>query len=443
RSGVPLPADPVAERDHPRPLRRGARQPRDLRVPAQQRDRVGHHRGALGGRLDVHGLRVLEVPLRRPQVAHVLRALEPDVPAGAAARDALPGVRAVRSAQHLPRTHHLVHDVHAAAVRVDAEGLLRRAPRRPHRGGAHRRRGSVAHLPLGDPAARGPRPHRIRTVRLRARLERLHLRAHPRGPRQADAAAGTREHLHQRGQHLVACAHGRIAARVGAGVRGLHPPSALPRRRSDRRCCEGLIPSRNTHPQSHVRRRIMTIELSRRDLLRYSAIGIGGAALFGLAGCAPAGSPNAPSTGGTAADFAFGSWGLSEDATKPVLEAAVDGFASSKKVDWTPVTYPYNDYLNQLTLQVRGGQFAGAAQLDVAWIAALAALGKLTDLSSLTTGRGYTSAGLGAGKVDGTQYGLPWTIGAIGPVANQELFDKAGASLEPQTIEEFEEGLRA
>ncbi len=187
----------------------------------------------------------------------------------------------------------------------------------------------------------------------------------------------------------------------------------------------------------------MTIELSRRDILRYSAIGIGGAALFGLAGCAPTGSPNTPPTGGTATDFAFGSWGLSEDATKPVLTAAVDGFASTKKVDWSPVTYPYNDYLNQLMLQVRGGQFSGAAQLDVAWISALAALGKLTDLSSLTTGRGYTTAGLGAGKVDGTQYGLPWTIGAIGPVANQELFDRAGASLEPQTIEEFEEGLRA
>jgi multiple sugar transport system substrate-binding protein len=187
----------------------------------------------------------------------------------------------------------------------------------------------------------------------------------------------------------------------------------------------------------------MTIELSRRDLLRYSAIGIGGAALFGLAGCAPTGSPKPPATGGTATDFAFGSWGLSEDATKPTLQAAVDSFAGSKKVDVSTVTYPYNDYLNQLTLQVRGGQFAGAAQLDVAWLSALAALGKLTDLSSFTSGRGYTNAALGAGQYDGTQYGLPWTIGAIGLVANQELFDKAGASIAPETIEEFEEGLRA
>lgn len=187
----------------------------------------------------------------------------------------------------------------------------------------------------------------------------------------------------------------------------------------------------------------MTLELSRRDLLRYSAIGAGSFALFGLAGCAPTGSPNTPPTGGTATDFSFGSWSLSEDAAKPTVQAAMDSFAGSKKVDITGVTYPYNDYLNQLTLQVRGGQFSGAAQLDVAWLSALAALGKLTDLSSLAKGRGYTDAGLGAGKYDGTQYGLPWTIGAIGLVANQELFDKAGASLAPETIEEFEEGLRA
>lgn len=187
----------------------------------------------------------------------------------------------------------------------------------------------------------------------------------------------------------------------------------------------------------------MTLELSRRDMLRYSAIGAGALALFGLAGCAPAGSPAPPPTGSTPTDFAFGSWSLSEDAAKPTVQAAMDAFGSSKKVSVSGVTYPYNDYLNQLTLQVRGGQFSGAAQLDVAWLSALAALGKLSDLSSLAQGRGYTSAGLGAGQYDGTQYGLPWTIGAIGLVANQELFDKAGASLTPETIEEFEDGLRA
>lgn len=189
----------------------------------------------------------------------------------------------------------------------------------------------------------------------------------------------------------------------------------------------------------------MTTQFSRRDLLRFSAIGLGSVAVLGLAGCAPTpgGTPSTPGGGGKATDFAFGSWSLSEDAAKGPLQASIDTFAGSKKISVSPITYPYNDYLNQLTLQVRGGQFSGAAQLDVAWLSALAALGKLTDLSGYTTGRGYTAAALGAGQNDGTQYGLPWTIGAIGLVANQELFDKAGASLAPTTIEEFEDGLRA
>ncbi|MBA8816778.1 multiple sugar transport system substrate-binding protein [Microbacterium halimionae] len=190
----------------------------------------------------------------------------------------------------------------------------------------------------------------------------------------------------------------------------------------------------------------MNAHISRRDLLRVSALGLGSAALVGLAACAPTprrSSAATPSSGGTPTDFSFGSWSLSEDAAKGPIQSAMKTFATQDGITISPVTYPYNDYLNQLTLQVRGGQFAGAAQLDVAWLSALAALGKLDDLSSYAAGRDYTSAALGAGQYDGVQYGLPWTIGAIGLIANKELYDKAGASLAPTTIDEFEDGLRA
>lgn len=189
----------------------------------------------------------------------------------------------------------------------------------------------------------------------------------------------------------------------------------------------------------------MVIELSRRDVLRYSVFGLGAAAAVSLAGCAPGGSsaPAVTPGSGTATDFTFGSWSLSEDAAKPTIQAALDAFAGDKGIKIPTSVYPYNDYLNQLTLQVRGGQFTGAAQLDVAWLSALGALGKLADLSAFAGGRGYTDAALGAGQLDGKQLGLPWTIGAVGLIGNAELFDKAGASLTPTTIEEFEEGLRA
>ncbi|SDU57408.1 carbohydrate ABC transporter substrate-binding protein, CUT1 family [Jiangella alkaliphila] len=195
----------------------------------------------------------------------------------------------------------------------------------------------------------------------------------------------------------------------------------------------------------------MSTTYSRRRLLQLMGLGAGAVGFGGLAACAPSadddsntsgGSSSTPTSGGEAQDFSFASWSLSEEAPKPVIEGLVGAFAGDAGVSIAPVTYPYNEYLNQLTLQIRGGQFSGAAQVDVAWLGALAALGKLTDLSSFTEGRGYTDAALQAGQYEGTQYGLPWTIGAIGLVTNTELLQQAGVTTAPTTIEDFEAMLR-
>jgi multiple sugar transport system substrate-binding protein len=181
-------------------------------------------------------------------------------------------------------------------------------------------------------------------------------------------------------------------------------------------------------------------------MFRFAAVGLGGLAFAGtVAGCASDGSGSSGGSGGSgkAQDFSFASWGMSEEATKPVLGAAVSSFAKKQGISVKTPSYPYNDYLNQLTLQVRGGQFTGAAQLDVAWLSGLAALGKLRDLKSLTSGRGYTDSALKAGQVDGKQLGLPWTIAAIGLITNTELLQKAGISKPATTIDEFEDNLRS
>lgn len=182
--------------------------------------------------------------------------------------------------------------------------------------------------------------------------------------------------------------------------------------------------------------------LTRRRLLQLLGVGAGAAT---LAACAPTGggqqAPAAGGTSGTATDFSFGSWSLSEENAKPVIQGLLDSFGGDHDVTATGVTYPYDEYLNQLTLQVRGNQFTGAAQLDVAWLASLAALGKLRDLSALTSGRGYTDTALRAGQLDGTQYGLPWTVGAIGLVGNTELLGRAGIDTLPTSVTDFEAAL--
>jgi len=174
----------------------------------------------------------------------------------------------------------------------------------------------------------------------------------------------------------------------------------------------------------------------------------GGMGAVALASCAPSstGSNATSSKVGAAAGaapkpFSFASWSLNEAAGKPVIQGMMDSFAAKKKVKVTGVSYPYNAYLDQMILQIRGGQFSGVADVDIAWLSAFAALGKLRDLSPAAQGRGYTPSALASGQHKGKQLGLPWTTGAIGLVANKELLGRAGITKMPTTIVEFEAAL--
>lgn len=187
----------------------------------------------------------------------------------------------------------------------------------------------------------------------------------------------------------------------------------------------------------------MTTAYSRRRMLQF--LGAAGLGAAGLAACAPAPKASAP----LAADdpkanvktFSFASWTLNEEAGKPVVQGLLDTVTKKDGLTVNPVSYPYNEYLNQLTLQVRGGKLVGAAQLDIAWLGALAALGKLRDLSAEAKEGGYTDTALESGQYEGKQLGLPWTTGAIGLLTNTELLAKKGITTFPETIEDFEAAL--
>lgn len=176
------------------------------------------------------------------------------------------------------------------------------------------------------------------------------------------------------------------------------------------------------------------------SLTRRSFLAI--AATTAVAGCAPSTQVPEQSDGGEK-DFHFTAWSLNEASTKDSLQAIVDGYASANGAKITTSSYPYNDYLNQVLLQLRGGTLTGAIQVDVAWLATLAATGKLTELGSEAGKADYTDAALGIGKVQGKQYGLPWTSAGIGLIGNKELLDKAGVTAAPKTIADFESALHA
>ncbi len=139
--------------------------------------------------------------------------------------------------------------------------------------------------------------------------------------------------------------------------------------------------------------------------------------------------------------FTFTGWSLQEGATRDVIMAVVGEYSQATGAEITDVSYPYNEYLNQILLQARGGNLSGAVQLDIAWLAPLAAMGVLKDLGPVAEGVDYTSAALSSGQINGVQYGIPWTTASIGMVANMKLLNDAGITELPKTIAEFEADL--
>lgn len=137
----------------------------------------------------------------------------------------------------------------------------------------------------------------------------------------------------------------------------------------------------------------------------------------------------------------FTGWSLNEGASRDTIMAFVADYEAQNNVDISDVAVPWGETLNQLVLQTSGNTAEGAAQLDIAWLTTLAATGALKDLSAYADGRGYTDAALSSGQVNGVQYGLPWTTGSIGMVANQQILDDAGITELPTTIAEFEAAL--
>ncbi|GAA2440151.1 extracellular solute-binding protein [Streptomyces pulveraceus] len=186
-----------------------------------------------------------------------------------------------------------------------------------------------------------------------------------------------------------------------------------------------------------------TSGITRRGALRMFGIGALGVAGAGALGaCAPSGAGTTSGGDTKSKNFDFTSWSLNEEAAKPSIEKIIAAWEKAEGSKVRAVSYPYNEYLSQLTLKLGGGETTGAVHLDIAWLAAVAQMGKLADLGSVALKGGYTNVALDSGMYDGKQYGLPWNTGSIGVIANSKLLEKAGIKKHPTTVEEFEGALR-
>ena len=186
--------------------------------------------------------------------------------------------------------------------------------------------------------------------------------------------------------------------------------------------------------------RLSLTQPSRRDFLRMVGAGAALAATGGLAACGSSDEDQ----GAASANVMFTSWSLQETGTSEVIENLIANYEQQTEATIETNAYPYDEYQNQLLLQIRGGNIPGAAvHAAFDWTPAFARAGDLTDLGQVAEEAGYTEVALQSGKFEGTQYGLPWTTASIGMVANSELLEKAGVSEMPKTVEELEASLEA
>ncbi|OSC58778.1 ABC transporter substrate-binding protein, partial [Streptomyces sp. BF-3] len=108
---------------------------------------------------------------------------------------------------------------------------------------------------------------------------------------------------------------------------------------------------------------------------------LGAAGVGALGACAPSGAGVASNGGDPKSkNFDFTSWSLNEEAAKPSIEKIIAAWEKAENSKIRAVSYPYNEYLSQLTLKLGGGETTGAVHLDIAWLAAMAQMGKLVDL---------------------------------------------------------------
>ena len=141
-------------------------------------------------------------------------------------------------------------------------------------------------------------------------------------------------------------------------------------------------------------------------------------------------------------------WSQDEAASKPVLGALLDGFRKVQAdVKLDVIGFPWAQMQQNILLRMRSGQPLDVVQLAERWLPQFASTGKMIDQTEVY-GKGQLerliSPGvLKLGEFRGKQFGVPWTAGSIGMVANAKVLKDAGIAAPPKTVDAFVEALKA
>lgn len=183
------------------------------------------------------------------------------------------------------------------------------------------------------------------------------------------------------------------------------------------------------------------------QISRRQAVALLGAMGFGAAAAACAGpggstkpggatGPAAPSTGAVTGKVSFAHW-RGED--KAVFDELIKRFtAKHDGVEVAQDISTSNDYNAQALQKLRGGSIGDAfATFRGAQFKNFTEAGIYTDLKDSQAVKNYQKGLLSAGQNGDSQLGLPYQVVFPMPMANLDLFDKAGADVAPKNWDAF------
>ena len=149
-----------------------------------------------------------------------------------------------------------------------------------------------------------------------------------------------------------------------------------------------------------------------------------------------------------ARSLSFVGWSHDEAASKPTLTAMFEGYRKSNAdVKLDVIGFPWGQMQQNILLRLRSNQALDVVQLAERWLPQFASTGKMIDLNDVygkaQLQKLINPGVLKLGEYRGKQFGLPWTAGSIGMVANAKVLKDAGIARPPQTVDAFIEALKA
>jgi multiple sugar transport system substrate-binding protein len=148
-----------------------------------------------------------------------------------------------------------------------------------------------------------------------------------------------------------------------------------------------------------------------------------------------------------AEEVVFIGWSQAEVGLRPTLEKLFNDFQIRNPGDKLQVIgFPFGQMEQNLILRRRNDQRMDVAQLQERWLPEFVQMNALYDLNRVvgaeTLAASFDPDLLKLGQIDGKQYAIPFTAGAITLVANRNVLRAAGITEPPRTIAEFTAALR-